>query len=306
MDIYSLLRENLGEAVSRNKSSAILLSGGIDTSILALLAKPEKAFTVALDNFSAPDISYAEKVSSLLKMEHHIRKFSVEEALRVLPEVIRILKTFDLALPNDLSIYFALSTAAENNVHSAITGDGSDELFAGYSYMANLSPPELKRYQREISEHWNFSSGILGRALGIEVKQPFLDKEFVQFALEMSPELKIRGKIGKYILRKSFEHLMPADLIWRKKEPIECGSGSTELHHITDAMISDEEFLRSKKETGISFINKEHLFYYRIYREVVGEIIPASAGTRKCPCCGAEIGKFHCSTCGLSLPLAHL
>ena len=302
MDIRDLLRDNLGRAVARNRSGAILLSGGVDTSILALLAKPEMAFTVALKGFHAPDLTYAEKVSALLKIEHKVRKFSVEEALNALPEVVHILRTFDLALPNDLSIYFALRMAAENDVPSVITGDGSDELFAGYSYMANLSPRGLKSYQRELSENWHFSSSGLGKALGVEVKQPFLDGEFVRFALEISPKLKVRNGTGKYILRKSFENLLPAELVWRRKDPIEYGSGSTELHKIIAAMVSDEEFQRAKEETGISFINKEHLFYYRIYRKAVGEIPLAGADARKCPCCGAETGKYHCPTCGLSLP----
>jgi len=134
MDICEELRDRLKEVTERNKSSAILLSGGLDTSILAFLAKPKLAFTVALKDSQASDLIYSEKVSRLLGIEHKKLEFSVEEALNTLPEVIRILRTFDLALPNDLSIYFALKLAKESNVCSVMTGDGSDELFAGYSY----------------------------------------------------------------------------------------------------------------------------------------------------------------------------
>jgi len=315
MDIYQQLRDKLREATERNKANAILLSGGLDTSILAFLATPAMAFTVALKDSRAPDLSYSEKVSRLLGIERKKMEFSVEEALNTLPEVVRILRTFDLALPNDLSIYFGLKLARESNVSSVMTGDGADELFAGYSYMAKLPPQELQRYISRLSKSWHFSANELGRALGIEVKQPFLDEDFVRFALEISPELKVKEGTGKYILRKSFEDLIPQEILWRKKEPIEYGSGSTRLHELINSMVSDEEFQRVREETGIKFINKEHSFYYRIYNEVVGEIPKASPSApspftgegwgevKSCPCCGAALSKSHCRVCGFSRPL---
>ena len=315
MDIYQQLRNKLKEAADRNSADGMLLSGGLDTSILAFVAKPTVAFTVALKDSRAPDLSYSEKMSSPLRIELRIKEFTVEEAIKALPEVIRILKTFDLALPNDLSIYFALRLASESGASSVITGDGSDELFAGYSYMANLLPKELERYIKRLSENWHFSANDLGKALGIEVKQPFLDEDFVRFAVDISPELKVKEGIGKYILRKSFEDLIPPEVVWRKKEPIEYGSGSTRLHKVISNMVSDEQFQSVKKKTGIKFMNKEHCFYYRIYREVVGEIPEASPSApspfteegwgevESCPCCGASMGKWHCRVCGFSRPL---
>jgi asparagine synthase (glutamine-hydrolysing) len=315
MDIFEQLRSKLKEATKRNRADAILLSGGLDTSILAFIAKPTIAFTVALKDSQAPDLNYSEKISSLLGIEHKKMEFTLEEALNALPDVIRILKTFDLALPNDLSLYFALKLAKENSVCSVMTGDGGDELFAGYSYMVGLPLKELEGYIRELSKNWHFSANELGRALGIEVKQPFLDKDFVRLALEIDPALKAKEGIGKHILRKSFEDLIPREIVWRKKEPIEYGSGSNRLHEIIENMVSDEEFRSVKEKTGIKFINKEHCFYYRIYNEVVGEIpqtSPSAPSTftgegrgevERCPCCGASMGIYHCRTCGFSRPL---
>ena len=271
MDICEELRSRLREAAERNKSDAILLSGGLDTSILAFIAKPKLAFTVALKGSRASDFVYAEKVSGFLGIEHKKLEFTVEEALNTLPEVIRILRTFDLALPNDLSIYFGLQLARESNICSIITGDGSDELFAGYSYMTELLPKELERYIRRLSKSWHFSASEIGKALGIEVKQPFLDEDFVSFALNISSELKVKKGIGKYILRKSFEGLIPPEIVWRGKEAIEYGSGSNKLREIIENMVSEEEFRAVKEKTGIRFVNKEHFFYYRIYKKVVGD-----------------------------------
>jgi len=303
MDICEELRGKLKEATERNKSNAILLSGGLDTSILAFMAKPKLAITVALKDPQASDLIYSEKVSRLLGIEHKKLEFTVEEALNALPEVIRILRTFDLALPNDLSIYFGLKLAKESSICSVMTGDGSDELFAGYSYMTELPPKELERYIRELSKSWHFSANELGKALGIEIKQPFLDEDFVHFTLGISPELKVKEGIGKYILRKSFEDLIPPEIIWREKEAIEYGSGSNKLHKVIRDMVSDREFQLALKETGIKFMNREHFFYYRIYKKVVGEIPKAKSNEDSCPCCGASMGVYHCRTCGFSRPL---
>jgi len=196
-----------------------------------------------------------------------------------------------------------------------MTGDGADELFAGYSYMAELSPQDLGRYIRRLSQNWHFSAGYLGKALGIEVRQPFLDEDFVRFALEIGPELKVKDRVGKYILRKSFESLLPAEIVWRRKEPIEYGSGSNKLHEVINNMVTDGEFQSAAGEVDIKFINKEHFFYWRIYNEVVVEIPKASPSApspftgegwgevKSCPCCGAAMGTYHCPTCGFSRPL---
>jgi len=303
MDTCEQLRSKLKEAVERNKADGILLSGGVDTGILAFVARPSTGFTVALKGFPASDLVYSEKIAKLLGIQHKEMEFTTKEALATLPEVIRILKTFDLALPNDLSIYFALRLARENRISSVMTGDGADELFAGYSYMAELSPEDLERYIRRLSQNWHFSAGYLGKVLGIAIKQPFLDEDFVRFALEISPELKVKDGVGKYILRKSFEDLIPPEIVWRRKEPIEYGSGSTKLHEIINNMVADGEFASATNEVDIKFINKEHLFYWRIYDEVVGKIPKARDDEIGCPCCGAAIGMYHCPTCGFSQSL---
>jgi asparagine synthase (glutamine-hydrolysing) len=302
MNIREQLRSKLTEAVERGRADGILLSGGLDTSILAFVARPSVGFTVALKSSLASDLVYSEKVAKLLRMQHKKMEFTTEEALATLPEVIKILKTFDLALPNDLAIYFALKLTRESGISSVMTGDGADELFAGYSYMAELPLEDLERYIRRLSKNWHFSANELGRALDVEIKQPFLDEDFVRFVLEISPELKVKDGVGKYILRKSFEDLIPADIVWRRKEPIEYGSGSTKLREVIDSMVTDGEFQSARNEVDIKFLNKEHLFYWRIYNKVVGEIPKAGDDEISCPCCGASMGKYHCPTCGFSRP----
>jgi len=303
MDLCERLRNKLEEAVEKNKADGILLSGGVDTGILAFVARPSTGFTVALKDSPASDLVYSEKIAKLLGIQHKKMEFTTEEALATLPEVIGILKTFDLALPNDLSIYLALKLAGESGISPIMTGDGADELFAGYSYMAELPFEDLERYIKRLSQNWHFSSGYLGKALDVEIKQPFLDKDFVRFALEIRPELKVKDGVGKYVLRKSFEDLLPPEIVWRRKEAIEYGSGSTKLHEIINSMVTDGEFKSATNKVDIKFINKEHFFYWRIYNQVVGKIPKARDDEISCPCCGAAMGTYHCPTCGFSRPL---
>lgn len=298
--ILEELRLRLKEAVGRNAAQALLFSGGLDSSILAFLSPGIHALSVRLEEYGK-DYTYARMLSQKLGLQLHLRKVSIEEALEEIPEVIKIRRGFDPALPNDLALYFALKLAREKGFESVITGDGSDELFAGYSYMFDLN---LERYLPKLAERMKFSAGELGLHLGVEVKQPFLDDECIGFALFIKPNLKVReegGKRhGKWILRKAFENFLPQEIIWQDKRPIEIGSGFAELRGIIASKISEEEFAEEKSSYPIEFLSKDHSFYYRIYREVVGETPPPKPGEEKCPGCGAGIkaSSFHCRICG--------
>jgi asparagine synthase (glutamine-hydrolysing) len=298
------LRELLCDVVERNPAEALLLSGGIDTSILAVVSSLEKAFTVTLGE--APDLIYAKKVAEMFSFEHHIIRITENEALEKIPDVIKILGTFDPAIPNDLAIYFGLKEAKEYGVESVMTGDGADEIFAGYSYMHALRNDELEAYIIDLSKVMQFSSNKLGRSIGVDIKQPFMDKELVDFALKIDPSSKVKKigsvKYGKWILRKAFENDLPN--IWRDKTPIEQGSGTVKLRALIQSKIPDDEFSKKIKEYGMKFINKEHLFFYEIYRDVVGEV-PEAKGKDSCPFCNAAIRSpgAHCDVCGFSPPL---
>ncbi|MDY6965539.1 MAG: asparagine synthase-related protein [Halobacteriota archaeon] len=304
-EICHHLKELLRDAVERDPADAILLSGGIDTSSIAVVSSVEEAFTVVLGD--APDLYYSKKVAEIFDYEHHIIRVTEDEALREIPEVIKILKTFDPAIPNDLAIYLGLKEARMCKVKSIMTGDGADELFAGYSFMHELDPDDLKKYIRNLSRTMQFSSNILGREIGVEIKQPFVCREVVKFALEVDLSLKIKKvgdkKYGKWVLRRAFEDDIP-DIIWRDKAPIELGSGFFGLRETIRSRISDDDFKRKIEEYDMKFINKEHLFFYEIYKDVVGDIPKAGEG-EICPFCNAAIDlpKAHCYICGHSPPL---
>lgn len=295
--ILEELRSNLKEAVRRNEAEALLFSGGLDTSILAFLLPEIPALSVRLEEWG-DDFEHARRLSQELGLEFYLRSVSTEEAFEAIPEVIKIRRSFDPALPNDLAIYFALKLAKEKGIKKVMTGDGADELFAGYSYMFDL---DLEDYIPKLAVRMSFSANEIGSFLEVEVKQPFLDKEVIDFALSLKWDLKIREKkeerLGKWILRKAFEPFLPQEIIWQDKRPIEVGTGFSKLREIIESKVK-----KVPEDIGIEFLSKEHFYYYQIYRDVVGEVPKAKEGQEVCPSCGTGIGNssFHCRVCGWS------
>ncbi len=300
------LRAKLPAAVQRNKASALLFSGGLDSAILARINSNIKAVTVSL-NSEGEDVRHATSLARLLKIEHFHKKVSVDEAEEAIPEVIKILKTFDPAIPNDLTVYFGLKKAKELGIKNIMTGDGSDELFAGYDFMQKIG--DLEVYTEKITRRIKFSSNKLGRFFKIKIVQPFLDKEFIDFSLGIGPEFKIKkqnGKVwGKWILRKTFQDFLPKEIIWQSKRPLEYGSGMNRLRDIITSRISDKEFKQKSRFYPIKFMNKEHLYYYQIYKDVIGPIPQAKKGQKQCPGCSAGMSRraFHCPLCGWVEPI---
>jgi asparagine synthase (glutamine-hydrolysing) len=295
------VREKIQASLHRNQAEGILLSGGIDSGILSYLSPQTKAFVVMLED-KGEDRQYVTMLAERCALDLHVKQVGVDEALAALPDVVRILGSFDPALPNDLAVYFGMQEAKRQELSSLMTGDGGDELFGGYPYMQEIE--DLDAYIRGMSRVWSFSSNKIGEHLGLEIKQPYLDDAFVDFALTVPSALKIRkdnGNVwGKWCLRKAFEPLLPSAFIWQEKRPLEKGSGMTFLRGIIAERISEKEFAEKQRHYPVRFLCKEHLYFYEIYREVVGEVPVPQKGEAQCPGCGTGIpkGKRHCRVCG--------
>ena len=299
--IFQELRIRFAEAVKRNRAEGLLLSGGLDSSLAAAYAKDSKSVSIGLESYGE-DKHYAAQVAEFLNLEHHHKTVGEEEAINTIPEVIRILRSFDPAVPNDVTVYLGLRYAKDMGISSVMTGDGGDEIFAGYDFMLKMK--DLERYMRRMHSTMQFSSNKIGEALGIDIKQPFLDREFVKFSQKIPINLKVReenGKTwGKWILRKAFAGVLPEEILWQSKRPLEYGSGMTEMRKVVASKVSDEEFEGERRRSPIKFWNKEHFYYYRIYSQVVGAIPPPKRGQKTCGCCGAGMDQraFHCKVCG--------
>lgn len=314
-DLCDKLVKVLDVSVEKNLAEGILLSGGLDTSILAYLAskwmKP-KAFTAALQNAPAPDVKYAKSVAKRLGLKHLVHRFNEDELYDAIRAVIKAVESFDpMGIRNNVTVYIGLKKAKENGISTVMTGDGCDELFAGYSFFFGLGKERLNLELHKIWKVMSFSSTHLAKALGIEVKLPCLDPEFKRFAMEVDPDLKVRsenGQIwGKWILRKAFENLLPEEIVWRAKTPIESGSGTATLPEFFNSIIPDIEFheKRSKylKEDKVVIRDKEQLFYYEVYRSAVGVPHPTDLGGKLCPYCNSSMlaASSYCRICGSSV-----
>jgi len=311
-EICSKIRFLLDEAVKNNLTEGILLSGGLDTSILAVVASrftSLKAVTIAFQNAPAPDVEYASLIAKRLGLEHVVHTFGEEELYDAIPAVVKTTKSFDpMEIRNSVAIYVGLKVAKENGISTVMTGDGCDELFAGYSFLFGY---EKEKLDLELKKLWSvmaFSSVPLAKALGIEAKLPYLDPAFKDFAMKLDSKYKIRienGRTyGKWILRKAFESVLPREIVWRVKTPIEYGSGTTTLPNLFNQKIPDEEFEKKRRKhlvkDGVTIRDKEQLFYYEVYRSVIGVPHPTGKGGKVCPYCHSSVPEnaTYCRTCG--------
>ena len=299
--IFLEIKQRLQQALRRNQGGGILVSGGIDSGILAYLCPRGRGVTVTLDG-EGEDLKYVSILRDALDFDATLVKVKVNEALSATKDVVKILGSFDPALPNDLVVFFAMREAKRRGLTSVMTGDGADELFGGYSYMQEVE--DLDGYIRIVSRSMSFSSNRIGEHFGLEVRQPYLDQDFTEFAVSLGSDLKIKeekGKIwGKWALRKAFEPFLPPEFVWQEKRPLEVGSGMGLLREVIAERIPDEEFEEKKRVYPVRFLCKEHLFFYEIYREEVGAIPRPGEGEDQCPGCGGGMshGKRHCKICG--------
>ena len=313
--ICSEIRQLTEKVVQKNLTYGILFSGGLDTSIVAYEASKHtklEAFTVAFENSPALDLEYSKLMADLLKMNHTIHVFGEEEMNSAIQDVIKVLKVFDpMDIRNSVAAYVGLKAAKENGIKGIMTGDGLDELLGGYSWLFRLNEKELKEYLSNMWQVMQFTSIPMAQSLGMVSKPPFLDPEFKSFAYNVDPKLMIRkerGKIwGKWIIRKAYEGRLPDEIVWRLKTPLEFGSGTTIFPKVFSEKIADEYFQKKTKKyldaDQVTIRDKEHLFYYEIFRAHFGvpsEVFKDAEG-KQCPYCkskgGNEKSKF-CKVCG--------
>jgi len=296
----------LERSVKRNRAEALLLSGGLDTSVLAVLAVQSytiEAVTVAYAEAEAPDLYYSKLVAELLGMKRYVKLFTTQEAMEAVRSVIEVCKTFDpMELRNSVPILIALSYAKQLGFKSVMTGDGGDELFAGYSYMYVMPLDELEHHIKDLVKRWSFSAKPLASRVGVEVKQPYTDLEVVEYALNVPARLKVgvrnRETYGKWILRKAFEDLLPEEVVWRRKDPIEVGSGSSALGKAFSSMVTPREYEGLMK--NVKLRDYEQAYYFKVFMELVGEIPQPKPGEKTCPTCkaGVPITTKYCRVCG--------
>ena len=277
------VRKIVNKVVQRNMAEGIMFSAGTDTSIIAYEAiknNPDlKALTVEFEHGNPKDTKYVKILVKHLKLDHEFIVFGHEELIRATKKVIENLKTFDhMEVRNSVPVFIGLTSAKNRGIKSVFTGDGLDELF-GYPWQFDLSENE---FSEALSDMWkiiDFSSTNLGKNVGVEVKQPYLDKIFRDFTKKIPINLKVNFengvKYGKWLMRKAYEGLIPNEVVWRLKAPCEQGTGTEILPEYFDEKVPTKLFEEKKefylKEDYVKLVTKEQLFYYEIFREKFGK-----------------------------------
>ncbi len=306
-EIYELLKE----ATLNCRSECLSLSGGLDSSILAYYLKGKKITPVAViaKDFVATDLTYCQMIAKNFDFTLYLKTVTTEELLKGIEETIKILKIFnDIEIRNAIVMYVALNAAKEKGHTSIITGDGADELFAGYNFLLRKKEEDAQKDLERIWKIMHFPTEKLGAALGVKVESPFLTEKVRRFAEKLPISMKIRDegdkKYGKWILRKTFEQKIPKSIIWRDKSPMQDGAGTSGLVAMFDSLISDESFGIKTKEIqssdNVKIRTKESLHYYTIYRKYYAPPHTLHSLSRKCPFCQYPIdenSKF-CRMCG--------
>ncbi|MBA2268406.1 MAG: asparagine synthase [Nitrosopumilus sp.] len=306
-------QELLHSVCERTPGESILLSGGLDSSILLFYMRPREAITVSIDPYSS-DYRYSTVVAKHYSKNHHIVIPRMEEILENLEELVRDFKTFDpIFLKNSVVQLLGFKEALRLKVNSIILGDGADELFGGYNFLCKYlkSPEILQSKLDEIAQNMEFVSFKLSKKYYLGITTPFLDDTIVKFSQSLSANDKIavhNGIIyGKFFLRNCFKEILGDEIAWRRKEALESGSGINKILPYLENCITDEDFLAGlskAKNEGVLIRNKEHMFYYRIYREFfdapIHQICDQSGKSKRCPSCNTVFiwnGSF-CKTCG--------
>ena len=308
--IFPKLHEELKKAISNCQSENLALSGGLDSSIIAYFLKDRKLNTVTIiaEDFIASDLTYCQLIAKELSLSLNIENVKTERILDAIEQTIKILKNFnDIEIRNSIVIYLAIKFFKDQGKTNLITGDGSDELFAGYNFFLNKSKEELEHEQKRIWETMHFPSHVIGEHLGVKIESPFLSQEIMDLAKSIPIEYKVRQEeettYGKWILRKAFEDKIPKKIAWRQKSAMQDGSGTSGLTELFNSVISDEKFEEKKEEIAktdeVILRTKESMHYYEIFRKYF-DTPDISDSKNSCPYCKNSVlenSKF-CRMCG--------
>ena len=305
--LYSILEE----VISNCKSNWISLSGGLDSSIISHFIKNRNPNSLAIitKDFLGADLTYSQIISKHLNIPLEICYVSTAQILDGIKNTIKILKNFnDIEIRNAVVMYLSLEELYKKNVKTVLTGDGADEIFAGYNFLLDKPKDEINDELKRIKKIMHFSSQEIAKTFGIEVESPFLNNRVIDFADSISVSMKVNNKhekvFGKWILRKTFETHLPESIVWREKSPMQDGAGTVGLTKLFESIISDEIFSKKiekiKKDDGVTIRSKESLHYYEIFREKFDPPMRTNSNQNVCNDCGSEIKKNakFCRMCG--------
>lgn len=315
------LRKALEEAVHRQLMSdvpyGVLLSGGLDSSIIAAVTKKfaskriesgdtQTAWYPQLHSFAvglkgSPDLAAAQKAADHIGTVHHEIHFTIEEGLDAIRDVIYHLETYDVTtIRASTPMYLMARMIKSMGIKMVLSGEGSDELFGGYLYFHKAPNPEgfHEETVRKLSKLHLYDCLRANKSLaawGIEGRVPFLDKEFMDVAMRLNPADKMivpGKKMEKWILRKAFEDYLPESIAWRQKEQFSDGVGYSwidTLKQVANDKVTDEQLANAKYRFPINPPMSKEEYHYR---SIFSEHFPSDAAAA----CVPSVPSVACST----------
>ncbi|HRU13969.1 MAG TPA: asparagine synthase B [Dysgonamonadaceae bacterium] len=305
------LRKALEDAVERQLMSdvpyGVLLSGGLDSSIISAIAKKfaarriesgnkEEAWWPRLHSFAiglegSPDLAAARKVAEHIGSIHHEIHYTVQEGLDAIRDVIYHIETYDVTTVRASTPMYLLARYIKSmGVKMVLSGEGADEIFGGYLYFHKA--PNAREFHeetvRKLGKLHLYDCLRANKSLaawGVEGRVPFLDKEFLDVAMRLNPRDKMacNGKIEKHILREAFQDYLPREIAWRQKEQFSDGVGYSwidSLKAIANEKVSDEQMENVQYRFPINPpMTKEEY----VYRSIYSELFPSDSAARCVP-----------------------
>lgn len=293
------LRQELEIAVKKQLMCdvpyGVLISGGLDSSLIAAIAAKfsrrrvesgdtEEAWWPRLHSFSiglegSPDLKFARQVADYIGSVHHELKFTVQEGIDALRDVIYHIETYDVtSIRASTPMYLMARKIKSLGIKMVLSGEGADEVFGGYLYF-HMAPDakefheETVRKLQKLSKYDCLRANKSMAAWGVEARVPFLDKDFLEYAMSFDPQDKMcgQGKMEKYVLRKSFEGFLPDSVLWRQKEQFSDGVGYSWIDSLkahAEEKISDEMLAKAAERFPLQPpATKEAYFYRSIFEE---------------------------------------
>jgi asparagine synthase (glutamine-hydrolysing) len=291
-EILAKVREELIRTVEGQMMGdvpvGVFLSGGLDSSLIAAIAARWarrngtrlKTFAVGLED--SPDLLAARAVAEHLNTEHYETVYTAEDAVRVLPEVVRSIENFDPSLVRSAVPNYILAEFTAQHVKVVLTGEGADEIFAGYEYYEDFKTEDELHEEliRSIEglHNLNLQRGDrVTMAHGLEARVPFLELGMIRLGLALPAGWKLagEGQPEKRLLRQAFDGWLPEDFLWRKKAQFGDGSGAASvLKGRMENSVTEEEFERERYAVDPPLRTREELAYYRIFAEHLGDVRP--------------------------------
>lgn len=316
----SALHDALEDAVRRQLMSdvpyGVLLSGGLDSSVVSAIAKKfasrrvetdgqKEAWWPQLHSFAiglkgAPDLVKAREVADFIGTVHHEINYTIQEGLDALRDVIYFIETYDVTTVRASTPMYLLARVIKSmGIKMVLSGEGADEVFGGYLYFHKA--PDARAFHeetvRKLSKLYMYDCLRANKSLaawGVEGRVPFLDKEFLDVAMRIDPQYKMcPGKtIEKKIVREAFSDMLPESVVWRQKEQFSDGVGYSwidTLKAVTAESVSDAEMEHAADRFPINTPRNKEEYYYR---SIFEEYFPSESAARSVP----SVPSVACST----------